>query len=194
MNRRNYLKSLVVVGGLGISSFSITKWIGSVGTIRPDKIAELVHKKALISELADTIIPATDTPGAKEAGVGDYIVSVMLNCADQREQQKFITGINDLEEYSTNEYGKTFLECDATVKHAILEYFSTSFVPRSRIVRKIEMKIFGQSFYSKLRELTVEGYCVSRLGATQGLSYDYVPGAYAACIPLSPLQKSWATK
>jgi hypothetical protein len=61
------------------------------------------------------------------------------------------------------------------------------------MLNKINKKLFGESFFFKLKELTIEGYCLSQPGATIGLAYDYIPGKYEGCTPLKPNQKSWAT-
>jgi hypothetical protein len=194
MNRRNYLKSLLALTSLGIGSFSIFKWLGSTELQSPITFHDWSKKVLILTELAETIIPKTDTPGAKEAGVGKYIISVMSNCYDQQQQKKFLSGLSDLEDYAESEYGMTFIESDSSTRQAIVAHFSSSLIESSTLMLKIKNKFLGKSFFFTLRELTVEGYCMSYLGSTQGLSYDPVPGVYQPCIPLSSHPKSWATK
>jgi hypothetical protein len=192
MTRRHYLQSLLIIGGVGIGYFSFSKWFENGEVRNPLSIDAWLGKKPLLAELADLIIPATDTPGAKEAGVGNYIVSIMLNCRDREQQGQFMAGIEDLEHFCFTKYGLPFLECDTTKKRAVLDHFSG--LNLSKILLKLKNKLFGQSFFSVLQNLTVEGYCVSRLGATQGLAYDFVPGTFEPCTRLNTNQKSWATK
>ena len=47
---------------------------------------------------------------------------------------------------------------------------------------KVQYRLLGKSFFSILKELTVEGYCTSKLGATQALTYVYIPGSFQGCI------------
>jgi hypothetical protein len=194
MNRRNYLKSLLAVTGLGVASFSVFKWLEPVKNQEAITFQDWTKKSALVSELAEVIIPATDTPGAKEAGVAHYIISVMSKCCDQQQQRVFYSGLDDVEDFTRTRFGKTFLECESSLKHTIVEHFSYSIFESSALILKIKNKFVGKSFFFTLRELTVEGYCTSYLGATKALSYDPVPGAYNPCISLSSQQKSWATK
>lgn len=194
MNRRNCLKSLLALTSLGIGSVLIIKWLRPVPPQRIITILDWQRKSSLISELSEIIIPKTDTPGAKEAGVQDYIISVMSKCCDQRQQRVFYSGLDDVEDFTRTRFGKTFLECDSSLKHNIVEHFSHSIFESSAFMLKIKNKFVGKSFFFTLRELTVEGYCTSYLGATKALSYDPVPGAYQPCIFLSSHQKSWATK
>jgi hypothetical protein len=191
VNRRGYLKTLVSVGIVGASSFSVFKWIDSHKSIG---LGKLWDKRELIAEIAEMIIPETDTPGARTAGVDLYIIEVMLNCNPAVQQHKFYTGLEEVELHASNTYNQHFLKCTSPQKQAILQHFSEKAVYSNRILNKISNKIFGQSFFSTIKNLTVEGYCFSKKGATEGLNYDYVPGRFEACIPLQPNQKSWATK
>jgi hypothetical protein len=191
VNRRTYLKNALMVGGLGLTSFSVFKWFDINTPVSADK---LWAKQNLIAALAEVIIPATDTPGAKEALVHQYIISVILNCNNFRQQNIFMNGLEDLEKDTADTYNKDFLNCTLAEKEAVMRHFSEHADYSFRILNKVHDKLWGETFYTKLYHLTVEGYCLSKPGATQGLAYDYIPGHYEACIPLKPNQKSWATK
>jgi len=191
MNRRSYLKSILVLSGIGAVSFSIFKGIELTKAIDPK---ELINKRALLAELVEVIIPETDTPGAKSAFVHDYVINVMINCNPLKQQRKFLSGLEDLEEYSLDKYDKDFIKCNLAEKYDIVKYFSLHSDYSYKILNKIDNKLFGAPFYTKLRQLTVEGYCQSQLGATKALAYDYIPQTFEACIPMKPNQKSWATK
>jgi hypothetical protein len=115
-------------------------------------------------------------------------------CTDFKEQHLFLNGLNDLEKYSLNNYRHPFIECDKNDKIAILKYFEDKSTYAINILNRVDQKYFGKSFFTKLKELTVEGYCNSQLGATKGLAYDYIPSIFEACIPLVKNQRSWATK
>ena len=49
------------------------------------------------------------------------------------------------------------------------------------------------SFVRILKDLTLVGFFTSRIGATQSLAYEAVPGGYRGCLELRPGQKAWAT-
>ena len=191
MNRRTLLKSLTIFASVGIASFTVVKWLEfSKGF----NIKELEGKRQLLAELVDTIIPTTDTPGAKEAGVHDYIIRVIKDCSSLAEQRHFLKGIVKLEQYTRDRYFKEFADCTSNEKSEIVQYVSERDQYSSTVLKKIVGRLFGASFYSKLHSLTVEGFCTSYIGATQGLAYDYIPARYIACLPLEKAQKSWATK
>lgn len=194
MNRRNYLRSLLAFTGIGIGSFSMFKWLDTADSRGIITFQDWDSMRPMISELADIIIPATNTPGAKEAGVENYIISVMSNCSDNREQNIFFSGLIEVENYAKNRFGKSFLECDSWSRFSIVEHFSSGLIDSSELLLKIKHRLFGKSFFVILRELTVEGFFTSYLGATKALSYDHIPGSYQSCTLMASHQKSWATK
>ncbi len=191
MNRRSYIKSILLLGVAGITSYSGFKWWSLGEKVTP---GQLLSKREIIAELAEVIIPGTETPGAKEANVQDYIINVMINCRPVKQQRRFLNGIEDLEEFAVNHYGKHFLKCNSAEKHAVVEYFSIHSGYTNKFINKVHDKILGGSFFYIFRDLTIEGYCQSKLGATRGLAYDYIPATFEACIPILSNQRSWATK
>ncbi|EDM38240.1 Twin-arginine translocation pathway signal [Pedobacter sp. BAL39] len=191
MNRRTYIKSILAVGVLGTASYSLFKWLD---INQPIDVKSLQGYEPLIAELAEVIIPRTDTPGAKDAFVHQFIIKVILNCNHARQQQIFMRGLEDLEQYTNDQYQQSFLKCSQAQKESVVQYFSDHAAYSTELLNKVQKRLWGQSFFTKFRNLTVEGYCLSEPGATQGLAYDYIPGNFMACVPLQANQKSWATK
>ena len=191
MNRRKAIKNILalsVLGGAGYAGFRAFELNRSLNA------SNFLEKKELISDLADIIIPQTNTPGARAAQVEDFIISVLINCTSNVEQNIFSEGLENLEKYCDRNYGKVFSECSIPQRFAVVAQFEKSDLYESKLLNKINNKFFGSSFFTKLKDLTVQGYCNSSLGATEGLAYNFIPGHFAACIPLTPNQKSWATK
>ncbi|MFC4210482.1 gluconate 2-dehydrogenase subunit 3 family protein [Pedobacter lithocola] len=191
MNRRTSIRSILALSALGISSFSAYKWFDLHQKI---SLSQLTDFKLLITELAETIIPETDTPGAKSAGVHNYIINVLHNCTSKVEQNKFLNGLESVTSFTQNKFNKPFERCNSVQRTEILKHFEENDTYRYQILNKINNKLVGRPFFTLLKQLTIEGYCSSELGASQGLSYDYIPGSYIACMPLKSNQKSWATK
>lgn len=79
MNRREALRNVALLMGGAISATTLGIITNGCNT-SSDKNGELFsqHQQNIIAELADTIIPATDTPGAKVAAVGPFI-SMMVS-------------------------------------------------------------------------------------------------------------------
>lgn len=188
MDRRTSIKGLSLLGILGICSVPVYQWF-----YRNPLITDITQYKSLIAELAETIIPRTDTPGAKDAKVEDYIILIIKDCDQEKIQRTFLNGLSDLIEYTHNKYNCNFIDCSDTTKIEIINYFKSLHDSSNEFIRKVKRKIFGVSFYSHLHELTVEGFCTSELGATRLLAYDYIPGTYVGCEQYNPNQRTWAT-
>ena len=90
MNRRNAIKGVVAFSFVGASVFSIKKWFD---VYKPVQISQFIDHKTLIAELAETIIPRTSSPGAKDAKVEEYIITMLINCTENRVQHTFIDGL-----------------------------------------------------------------------------------------------------
>ena len=151
-------------------------------------------KKKLLTDLAETIIPATDTPGAREAGAVDYMLNLLDKCTDTKTLNRFVEGLQDLEDYTQKEFHRPFSDCLDEEKQEILTHFSLKSGTGFRILDKVKNKVAGKSFFETLKSYAVQGYCISEKGASLGMRYIAVPGKYLACIPLEPNQKAWATK
>ena len=191
MNRKTALKSIVVFVTLGVSSGALYEFLKQGDTV---PVTSLPKKKELIAELAETIIPRTDTPGANDAKVEDYIIKMIIENTDAKTQKSFMAGLSSLEHYTVENYHQQFVQCSASQKTEILKHFENKGTYSIGLLNKVSKKLLGPSFFYKLKDLTVEGYCTSFAGATKGLAYDFIPVNFEACIPLKKNQPAWATK
>jgi len=190
MNRRTAIITGLLAGGIGTSLYSILNW----WKFYPPDLLILTTEKDLIAELAEVIIPRTDTPGAKDSGVQYFIIKAVRDCLEPKDQRNFINGIADLKKYTQKNYAKEFIKCNTREKEEIVAYFASSTDSMNSFMKRVRKKIIGDTFFSILKQYTVVGYCTSLPGATIGMNYESVPSRYESCIPLQKLQKSWATK
>lgn len=191
MNRR---KALKIAGILGAGA--TVAYLGNEFYFKSPNVesAYMSSKLLLVAELVECIIPQTDTPGAKEALVHNFVINVIQNCTSQNEQKRFWNGLDDLESYCTDQFDKQFIHCSENQKNTVVAYFEKRGRLFPGLMGKIERKIFGQPFFALLKNYTINGYCISFLGATQNFRYDAVPMNFSACIPYTPGTPSWATK
>jgi hypothetical protein len=191
MNRRKAITRIVYTGIGGTLLFGGYKWWDWHKT--PD-IAWLQNHKDLVAALSETIIPTTGTPGAREAGVADYIFVMLRDATDVKTANKFIDGLKDLDHYCRSHYDRSYPQCSAEEQRTVLQHFADKAKPFNNLAGKIETVYLGAPFFHTLKRLTAEGYCTSEAGATKGLAYLYIPGHYQGCIALQPGQKAWATR
>ena len=115
MKRRTAIKTLGI--GMGVS-ISATALIGMLDSCKSDSSAVDAWSPTylsgtdadLISELSDIILPATETPGAKDAYVVEHIDNIIENFYDQAGKDKFANGMKVFKkmtkDYSTDAEGK----------------------------------------------------------------------------------------
>ncbi|TAH02717.1 MAG: gluconate 2-dehydrogenase subunit 3 family protein [Sphingobacteriales bacterium] len=189
-NRRKLLKRGLLLGTGGAIAFGGFKWYDWHKT--PD-FTFLENNKELLNALSETIIPATDTPGAKEANIAEYIIIMIKDCTTKVSQNRFIDGVKAINKKAISKYDKPYARCTVQQQTILLQQYASS-KPFTGKLGKLEEKYLDKSFFYTLKELTVKGYCTSKTGATKGLAYQPVPGQYIGCQPVTPSQKAWATK
>lgn len=183
MNRRDALKSVVLMmGGTMIGATAIL-----TGCAPEHQIKDLnftPEDLAFLDEIGETIIPTTDTPGAKATKIGEFMQMMVKDCYDADQQKAFIDGLNTLRSGFKTEKGSDFVQASQedrlTYLNAMHEKFRASGEERQPIV------------INMLRDLTVLGYFTSEIGATQALRYEEVPGRYEGCIDYKKGDKAWA--
>lgn len=190
MNRRKAIVRISIAGaGLASAAGGYTFWSISK---TPD-LAYAEKNLSLLSALAETIIPSTDTPGARETVVQEHILKIVRFCLPRKEQNTFLTGLTDVQEHSRAHFGAPYERLSPKDQVTVLAHFEEKGRPWKGTAGKIRQRYLGRSFFTLLKFYTVEGYCTSRLGATEGLAYLYIPGSFQACLPIKPGQKAWAT-
>lgn len=123
-----------------------------------------VDEVRLLNELGEIILPATDTPGAKEAEVGEFIALIVQDCYEERDQIKFKEGLKEIDVQCGKLNGRSFLKCSVD--------------ERRNLVAKLEDE---PGNYRPIKNLIVSAYLSSEAGATQLLRYNPVPGRYDGC-------------
>jgi len=190
MNRRKAVITISFASAGAVALVGGYKWFDIAKA--PD-LTYLQNHRALVSALAETIIPTTDTPGAKDADVGDFIIMMVRDCTDRKNQNKFINGLKNLQDYSQSQFNHPFETCATNQQESILTHFEKKASSSGGIIEKIQNRYLGKSFFTILKEYTVEGYCTSEPGATRALALVAVPGSFRGCIPKLPGQRAWAT-
>jgi hypothetical protein len=145
-----------------------------------------LEQALLVEDLAEHILPETDSPGALSAGVPAYIEDIVLEVYDEPERRAFLQALDATGAEARAAYGRAFDECRADEREALVARGLKSCAPSFDTG---EPWCFFQAF----RALCIEGFCQSLPGATRALQYESVPGAYHGCVPLAEVGRAWAT-
>jgi len=112
MNRRELLQQVAWLMGGAVATPAVLAVLNGCSP-RQNASAPLVldeAQRAIIAEVAEIIIPRTDTPGAQDAGVPRFIESMLKDAFSSEEQQAFVSGLQDFDAAAQREHGKPFLK------------------------------------------------------------------------------------
>lgn len=141
-----------------------------------------------LNEVAETIIPATDTPGAKEAKAGEFMNVFVNDCYDQKNQQIFLEGMKKINEVSKQKYKENFMSLSPEQRKELLTELDKE---RKEYTSKKKSED-PTHYFTLIKQLTLLGYFSSEVGATKALRYVAIPGRYEGCIPYKKGDKAWA--
>ena len=110
---------------------------------------------ALVERLTDLIIPSDGTPGAREAGVAEFVDFMVAH--DHERQYAFRTGLTWLNAHSERLLGKRFLELSAEQQISILD-------PLAYKAKYRPGEEDGREFFGKMREITAMGFYTTEIG------------------------------
>src|SRR5688500_6071591 len=131
------------------------------------------HALQTVTVAAERIIPATDTPGATDAGVAAFIDKMLADWHTSAERAQFLAGLPELDARSRARAGKDFVACSEADQVAIL----TALDDDARAARS------GEHWFARLKYLTVYGYCTSEPGM-RALGLFPSPWRYDGCAPV----------
>ena len=188
MNRREAVIQMATLMGasvLGPRLFAATfekREGGAVTAFSADDIA-------LLDEIGETIIPATDVPGAKAVQIGAFVAMMIDDCYEPVDQVAFKTALRTLAAQYEVRFAETFRHGSNANRIAFLNELDREQKTQSA------PKTSGRPphFFRMMKELTILGYFTSEIGCTQALRFTEVPGRYDGCAPYEKGDRVWAT-
>jgi hypothetical protein len=135
---------------------------------------------ALLEQVADTMIPASDTPGALDAGVPEFLREMLANWGSRESHAQVLAVLDGIEKQAWSRFGAAFLALPGE--------------RRLEVMRNVDADALARQDpgYGKFKWLLLVGYYQSEVGATQELRYELVPGAWRACLPLAEVGRASA--
>ena len=127
------------------------------------KVLSPVQNEALIA-LAEIIIPKTDTPGATDARVNEFIDGVLAD-ASEDNRKKFLDGLAWLDTHTTEAHGAPFTKLTHEQQVAVLTALSQLSPDASPVPP-------GAEFFQAIKSLTVTGYYTSEIGMREEIGDD----------------------
>lgn len=170
MQRRVALKNMAAAVGL----MSLPAWASgwSKTSVATGPTTLTPGQEALLAEIVETIIPATDTPGAKELGIHRFVQKMVADCFEKKVQEGFTTGLSQLEEAARKNGAASFVALDPAGRTRLLEGLEAGGGQ-------------GKEFFDLVKGLSIRGYLTSEYVMTNLTGYEMMPGRYHGCVPVA---------
>lgn len=211
MNRRELIRLVAVMTGGAVVGGEL--FLTGCKTGAKADAGFTASNISLLDEVAETIIPATNTPGAKAAQVGEFMKVMVTDCYTEKQQSAFTAGISQLEEACKKMHSKGFMDCDAKQRHDLLvslEKEAKDFNQKrdetdkplreandeanKKLAWKDHKEFEGSPshYYTMMKQLTLLGFFSSKTGMTETLRHIPVPGKFDGAFPYAKGDKAWA--
>jgi hypothetical protein len=210
MNRRELLKMIaaatgsVMIGGEFLLS-------GCKGNSDSAPLAFTEENIAFLDEVAETILPQTNTAGAKAAGVGRFMTVMVNDCYTKDDQEIFHKGLNILDDACKKMHNVEFMKAtpeqrkqllvavDKETKEYVKKKAETDNIQRQkekqgqeRNTDDFKAQTMPNHYFQQLKQLAIFGYFTSEKGRTEGLRYTPVPGKFQGVIDYKKGEKAFA--
>jgi gluconate 2-dehydrogenase gamma chain len=129
---------------------------------------------AIVTAAAERIIPATDTPGATEAGVTAFVETMLSGWYAPADRDRLLDGLRELDLRAQSLYTRTFAGCNPAQQTALLATYD-DVVSAMRAAQDTNA---NAHWFAILKYLTVWGYCTSEAGMRQMLGTWPLPMRY----------------
>lgn len=211
-------RSAAILGG-ALSASTIAGVLAGCGDQKArgaDAAVQTLHaltpaQEQLVAAVAEVILPATDTPGARDVGVSLFVDRMLADYYTTDARAQFLAGLARLDARALSQHGHPFVSCAAAQQFALIDALDAQLFDSRAIVAGAAARATGgardsspadthaahvedvdpRAFYGVLKELTLAGYYTSEAGATRELRVNPM-GRWRADIPYSQLGAGWA--
>jgi hypothetical protein len=183
MDRRQAIQRAAMVLGYSISApalMGVLKGCKATPEIGYKPVFFNADQAAVMAEVAEIIIPKTETPGAKDTGVPAFMDLMLKDCYSAEDQKRFLEGVTALDAEAEKNYSNGFLDCSPEQQKELVHRVHSEAIAAVRS----ENPPKERPFILMAKELTMLGFFTSEAGATQVLNYVPVPGSYQGCVPM----------
>jgi hypothetical protein len=177
LTRRDLLTSLASAGGLAALVGASPRWLVELG----ERVHEhggarrlTPHEHSTVTAAAERIIPRTDTPGATDARVADFVDVIVAEWYSPAERDRFVSGLAELNARAQRAHARSFPESSESQQIAILGDFDAQFAT----LRQTSARAADEHWFGMLKFLTVWGFYTSRVGMIEELKLQLNTGRY----------------
>jgi hypothetical protein len=174
ISRRTALKQfLFLAGGVALIP-SCMQLDESKASLPLRHLSVTGQDEKMLAELAETLIPATSTPGAKDLYLHQFALTMVDDCYSKEDREAFEKGMKSFGKFSRSEMKDSFTALAAPQRAELLQ----------RLEANKDVPEEVANFYKQLKNLAIQGYLTSKHYLTKVQVYELVPGRYHGCVPV----------
>ena len=197
ITRRSALaRSAAILGG-ALSASTIAGVLAGCGDQKARGDASAVQtlqaltpaQEQLVAAVAEVILPATDTPGARDVGVSLFVDRMLADYYPADARAQFLAGLARIDARALSQHGHPFVSCTAARQFALVDALDAQLfdshaigagapsrstgatpdaAPESTHTKRVE-DADPRAFYGVLKELVLACYYTSEAGGTREL-------------------------
>lgn len=133
------------------------------------------EERALVSAVADAVLPRTDTPGALDVGVPAFVELITAEWMSERERTEFREGLAAFEAHAVAAYGRRWPALDQVQRMGELDWASM----------ELDAATPAKRAYRRLRGHVLHGYLTSERVRREVLRVNITPGLYRGDVPVT---------
>lgn len=134
----------------------------------------------VMAALAEAIIPATDTPGASEAGVTEFVAALLDGWLDDDDRDRFLTGLDSVDPAARDRFGRDFASCTPDEQAALVGDLDAELTS----LRDDPDADETRHFFHDVKRFTLTGWFTSEVGL-EAIGYRTTFAAFEGCAPLT---------
>ena len=134
----------------------------------------------VMAAMAEAIIPATDTPGASEAGVTEFVAALVDGWLDDDDRDRFLAGLDTVDPAARDRFGGDFADCTRAERAALVGDLDAELTR----LRDDPDTDETQHFFHDVKRFTLTGYFTSEVGL-EAIGYRTTFPAFEGCAPLT---------
>lgn len=186
MNRRIAIRNMALLLG---GTVLLPSCLNSKG----NKVVQLKHitldddQQNLIAEIAETIIPKTTTPGAKDLKLPEFVLLMLDDCYNKKDQIQILEGLTAFNNLVKSKFNKDFASLSIKERESFLNDFESSARQAQKNSKSTDSM---NAFYWAIKQQTVFAYTTSQYFMTKQIVYELVPGRYNVHVPVKKLKSA----
>ena len=174
--RRNFIRSVIFT--IGAAGTTFPGWSAIEAATRGKVRFFAPAQFAVLDAVAETIMPRTDTPGARDALVPARFDALMLHWASAKTKADFTRVLDEIEVAARQKDPAGIVKLPPA--------------QQLEVVAAYDRTKMADPAYKKFKGLILSLYYISEPGATQELRYEHVPGAWEPSVAVTAETRGYA--